>query len=150
MTAQPYVSKGCFGCGTENPRSLGIKPQLKDGWMVAEVTIPEDYRGFSKLVHGGITALLCDELMGMAVGAHLDGLAATVELNVQFRKPAFIDTPLTVKARYLEAEAKFHFAEARIETAEGKAITTANGKFYELSDKDTKKMFLGRSGRVRG
>ena len=150
MPVEPYVSKGCFGCGTENPRSLGIKPTLENGWMQAEVSIPADYRGFSKLVHGGITALLCDEMMGMAVGAHLDGLAATVEMNVQFRKPAFIETPLRVKSRYLSKEGKLHLAEACIEDTEGNALATASGKFYEISDKDTKHKFLGRPGRVRG
>jgi len=140
----PYISKGCFGCGTENPHSLGIKPRIEGDALVADVCIPEQYRGFSQVVHGGIVTAILDELMGMVIGSQIeDGRMATVGLEIDFKRPVLVDTQITAKARYTGVEGRFHLAEGEILDADDRVLTRGRGRFFPITQEQAQR-FMGR------
>ncbi|MFT3855651.1 MAG: PaaI family thioesterase [Ilumatobacteraceae bacterium] len=68
-----------------------------DASVVATVRVDPMFQGPPGRVHGGIVAMLIDELMG-AVNRMLGRRAFTARLAVDFRAAAPIDTELTLRA----------------------------------------------------
>src|SRR3712207_7129843 len=57
---------------------------------------------FRSFVHGGMSSLLMDQLLGSAaIAAGLWGM--TVRLEVDYRRPVPLSTPLTMRAQVTEA-----------------------------------------------
>jgi acyl-coenzyme A thioesterase PaaI-like protein len=70
------------------------------------------------------------------------GLAATVQLEVEFRKPMFIGKTYKVRARCLGEREGRHEAEGEVTTEDGKVIARGRGRFAVLSEAAMKR-FLG-------
>ena len=68
-----------------------------DGGVVAEATLGLPYEGPPGYVHGGMSALLLDQLLGTA--AHAAGLwGMTAQLELDYRRPVPLGTPLLLRA----------------------------------------------------
>ena len=69
-----------------------------DGGLVAEAELGPAYEGPPGYVHGGVSSLLMDQLLGSAViAAGLWGMTAQLELG--YHRPVPLDTPLVLRAR---------------------------------------------------
>lgn len=84
----------CFGCGSENPDRLGLKPTVEGDKIVAELEFEPRFEGGPGLVHGGATAAFFDDLIGFVAMAHQKP-AVTGNLHVDYLKPI----PLGVSVR---------------------------------------------------
>jgi acyl-coenzyme A thioesterase PaaI-like protein len=83
----------------------GIAPPLvirrHDGEVVAEATLGLAYEGPPSYLHGGMSALFMDQLLGSAaIAAGLWGMTAHLELD--YRRPVPLETPLVLRARVAE------------------------------------------------
>src|ERR1051325_11068262 len=87
MDSAVFRSKGRFVCGTDNPGGLDLAPRREGTKVVVDFVPKRQHLGFSKAVHGGITASLLDEVVGVACGQRTDGKCATVELTVSYKRP---------------------------------------------------------------
>jgi acyl-coenzyme A thioesterase PaaI-like protein len=69
--------------------------------VAAEVTLGLPYEGPPSFVHGGMSALFMDQLLGSAAAAAgLWGMTAHLELD--YRRPVPLETPLVLRARVAE------------------------------------------------
>jgi uncharacterized protein (TIGR00369 family) len=67
------------------------------GQLRAELTIPEAYRSYPGVVHGGIVATILDETSGRALMIHsrdINDFFVTAKLEVRYRRATPTDTPL--------------------------------------------------------
>lgn len=92
-------SYGCFVCGLSNPIGLKIVfHQDRERQLVyAELTVPEIYRSYPGVVHGGIVATILDETSGRALIVHtgdINTFFATAKMEVRYRQATPTDTPL--------------------------------------------------------
>ena len=83
----------------------GIAPPLvirrAEGEVVAEATLGLAYEGPPSYLHGGMSALLMDQLLGAtAIAAGLWGMTAHLELD--YRGPVPLGTALVLRARVAE------------------------------------------------
>ena len=63
-TKQPN-SRDCFACGMHNPIGLKLQfYQTAPDEVTAEFIPPEEYQGYSGILHGGVTAAILDEAVG--------------------------------------------------------------------------------------
>ncbi|GAB3497847.1 PaaI family thioesterase [Nocardiopsis coralliicola] len=91
-----------------------------------EVTMGGVYQGPPGLVHGGWLAALLDQALGSAASAQgMPGLTANLDVN--YRNPTPLDTPLEVSARVTSTERRKVFVSGEVRcngevTAEGTAI----------------------------
>lgn len=60
------IDHDCFGCGQHNHQGLKMTFASNGEQLRSELVIPEHLRGWSNLVHGGITTTILDEMMGWA------------------------------------------------------------------------------------
>jgi acyl-coenzyme A thioesterase PaaI-like protein len=101
-----------------------------DGGVVAEVTLGLAYEGPPGYVHGGMSALLLDQLLGSAaVVAGLWGMTARLEL--EYRRPVPLETPLRLRAGVVDNTGRKVGVSGSISLAEApeQALVEARGMF---------------------
>jgi len=94
----------CFVCGQENPRGFRLSVRRWDKGAEFEFVAEGTFRGWNKYLHGGVISLLFDELLGWT-SRFLGYKALTARLEVRYRKPVPIGTPLLFKGE-LEGQRK--------------------------------------------
>lgn len=92
--------------GTRNPVSPPLEPVvLPDATVRADLTLGIEYQGPPGCVHGGIVALIFDEMLGLA-NAAAKSVGMTADLRVSYRSPTPLFTPLRFEARQVRAEGR--------------------------------------------
>jgi acyl-coenzyme A thioesterase PaaI-like protein len=128
--------------GLVNPFAVPLVVDIdKDGRASARVTLTRVHEGPPNAVHGGIVALLIDQLLGHAVGT-IGRPGMTASLTVRFRKPTPYGTELLVEAWHVKSEGRRVVAEARI-TADDVVVAEAEALFVVLTDDQRKRYLRG-------
>jgi acyl-coenzyme A thioesterase PaaI-like protein len=102
-----------------------------DGRAVARVRLTRVHEGPPLAVHGGIVALIIDQLLGHAV-ATTGRPGMTVSLTIRYKRPTPYDTELLVEAWHTRIEGRKVLAEARI-THDGNVTAEADAVFLTLT-----------------
>jgi acyl-coenzyme A thioesterase PaaI-like protein len=93
----------------------------------ARCTLTAAHSGPPGRAHGGVVALLLDQVIGVAAAvAGATGL--TAGLNVRFRDGTPLDTPLEITARWTGVEGRKSFAAGELR-ADGVVLAEATGIF---------------------
>lgn len=109
-----------------------------EGTVEGTVTLQPIHEGPPGSVHGGISALLLDQLLGHAIAA-ADQPGMTVELTVRYRKPTPYGVPLTLRARRTTSTGRLVEATGEI-LADGVAVVEAHGRFLCLAAEQRARM----------
>ncbi|HUH97539.1 MAG TPA: PaaI family thioesterase [Anaerolineales bacterium] len=117
----------CFVCGSENPHSIGLTWWLDDdGILTSEFSLTAAQQGPPDHAHGGASAAILDEAMGLVVWAA--GLkVAAVNLEINYHKPLPLRQALTVEARISEKEEHKIFSTGQIKLADGTTAVSGRG-----------------------
>jgi len=116
------------GLGSALAPPLVIRQE--DGGVVAEATLGAAYEGPPGFLHGGMSGLLMDQLLGAAaISAGLWGM--TVRLELDYRGPVPLRTPLVLRARVTEDAGRKTVTTGTIAPAEdpGRVLVEARGIF---------------------
>jgi uncharacterized protein (TIGR00369 family) len=140
-----FRSRGCFVCGTENPHGLNLALEREGARVVLRFTPGESHRGFSKAIHGGITASLLDEVVGVAAGQRCGGKCATVELTVSYKRPLTVGREVRAEGWYVRRHGKLVLGAGRVIDGEGRVLATARGRFLPLDEAQLSR-FVGADG----
>jgi acyl-coenzyme A thioesterase PaaI-like protein len=101
-----------------------------DGGVVAEATLGLAYEGPPSYLHGGMSGLFMDQLLGAAaIGAGLWGMTARLELD--YRRPVPLQTPLVFRACVTESAGRKTVITGTIALAAepDRALVEARGVF---------------------
>jgi acyl-coenzyme A thioesterase PaaI-like protein len=102
--------------GIANPMAPPLIVRHEDGGVVAETTLGLAYEGPPSFVHGGMSALLMDQMLGSAAGAAgLWGMTAHLELD--YRGPLPLEIPLVLRARVESHEGRKAFITGTVARA---------------------------------
>ena len=107
-----------------------VRIRRVEGGVVGEALLGPAYEGPPGYVHGGISSLLMDQLLGSAaIAAGLWGM--TVRLEVDYRRPVPLSTPLTMRAQVTEAAGRKCVVTGTIATAAApdRTLVEARGVF---------------------
>ena len=100
--------------GFANPIAPPVVVELSEAGLEGSATFDYQYEGPPTCVHGGVIAMVFDELLGAAnIAAGCPGMTGT--LTIRYRKPTPLRAPLRL--------------EARVEGREGRKIRTWGGMF---------------------
>ena len=129
----------CFVCGDENPHSIGITMFVDDdGILTSEFTMGNRHQGPPGYAHGGASAAILDEVMGLVVwAAGYKVLAANI--NVNYRKPLPLHVPLLAEACISEVSGRKIISEGKIllpdstVAVEGSGVYVIAKHFFENS-----------------
>ena len=134
----------CFGCGPRNFVGLHLEFAV-DGELLtatAPVLLGKLYEGAPGYLHGGIIATLMDEAMSK-LSRPLGVLAMTRHMEVDYLRPAAIDTVLTITSTHLRREGRKLFQQAELRDEAGTVLARAKGLFVVLRDEDARRLIRG-------
>ena len=117
----------CFVCGNENPHSIGLTWYVDDdGILTSEFTLNEAQQGAPGHAHGGASAAILDEAMGLVVWAA--GLkVAAVNLEINYHKPLPLNQPLTLETRIAQKDERKIFSTGEIKLPDGTIYVSGRG-----------------------
>jgi len=117
----------CFVCGTENPHSIGLTWYVDDdGVMSSEFTLNQAQQGPPGHAHGGASAAILDEAMGLVVWAAGHKVAA-VNLEINYHKPLPLNQPLVLEARITQMDERKIFSAGEIKLADSTIAVSGRG-----------------------
>ena len=93
-----------------------------DGSATSEVLLGAAYEGPAGLVHGGISAMLLDQLLGESVSVSRGVPCFTGTLTVKYLRPTPLGR-LSLRAETTGSEGRKFFVHAEISDAEGPTVT---------------------------
>jgi len=89
----------CFGCSTANKHGLGLRFYLSENGCYTKCSIPDYLCGVDGVVHGGMIALLLDEVSQWTMIGRMGKMGLTREISVRYLKPVLTGTEVLVEAR---------------------------------------------------
>ncbi|KAF9878124.1 thioesterase superfamily protein [Colletotrichum karsti] len=120
------------------------RPQPPD-WRVEElcslITFRDGMIGFPETAHGGVVALVLDEVTGMTIvaqrpeGAEPNKDFRTAYLNTTFLKPVPAPGTILVRSRISKIEGRKNFVSAQIEDEKGEVLAKAEVLYISIHNK---------------
>lgn len=109
--SQVLVDDGmCFGCGQHNPIGLRLTFDFDGEIYSTRYTPDKTHQGWAGRTHGGMLALVLDEILSRVVLVQHGLDWVTVELTTRLIQPAPVGRPVDVRGR--------------VETVRGRLITS--------------------------
>lgn len=123
----------CFGCSPANEAGLKLE-FFEDGDDVVTHWRPSRaFEGWRNVLHGGIQALLLDEICAWVVMRKLQTIGVTSKMEVKYLKPVAADDPcLTVRARVLRTVRNLAEIESCLYNSAGELCTRALCTYYDF------------------
>jgi acyl-coenzyme A thioesterase PaaI-like protein len=139
LIANPYETDGtCFFCGSRNPVGLKLafhETQTEPNELVCKWIPSAAYKGFGRVLHGGIQSGLFDEIMGWTTLHISHEVGVTASLNVEFLRPLYVEQEIEVRCRVGSQNGSRLNLLAEIRNAEGELCSRATGT-YVLMEQD--------------
>ena len=114
------------------------------GMAIGRCTLGRAFEGPPTFAHGGVSAMLLDHLLGVAVGAS-GNPGMTVRLDTAYRAPVPLQTPLRLTAEVDEVAGRRVTATGTIATQAdpGTILVSATGTFVGLRADQARRLFGG-------
>lgn len=128
--------------GPGNPIAPPMRVEIVDGIAIGTCTLGLAYEGPPSYVHGGISAMLLDQILGHAHAAN-GKPGMTVKLSLRYRRPVPLTTPLRIVGRVVQLDGRWTNSVATISTADdpNTALVEAEGAFVVPNAEQNKRLF---------
>ena len=118
-------NSGCYVCGKKNPQGFKLDfahPAKKR--LTAEVVFRPEHQGYKNIVHGGMIAMLLDEMMVNL--AWVEGApSVTAELGVRLKKAVKVGEKVFLEGRIDKEGPRAIYASASAKNTKGELLATA-------------------------
>lgn len=121
----------CIGCSPDNPFGLHLH-FFEDGDDIVSKWKPNgNYQGWLNTLHGGIQALLLDEVCGWVITRKLQTAGVTSKMETRYKRPvSTLDTELTVRAHIREQRRNIVVIDATLADSTGTICTEATCTYF--------------------
>ncbi|EKD39727.1 MAG: thioesterase superfamily protein [uncultured bacterium] len=130
----PSLDKDCFGCGSENHSGLRMTFATNGQQIRTKLTVSPQFRGWSRLVHGGVLSTILDETMSWAAIILTKRFILTKQMTVQFLRPVYVGSTLcgigSIKEKNGDRKA---IVKGELFDDQGKLCATSEGEFVLFS-----------------
>ena len=115
----------CYACGRDNDKGLRLDFRHPEkGRLTAEAVFSREHQGFKGMTHGGMVAMLLDEMMVNL--AWVEGIpAVTAELTVRLKKPVKTGEKVHLEGRIEREEGRLVHTAATAKNARGELLAAA-------------------------
>ncbi|PLX02046.1 MAG: hypothetical protein C0594_12320 [Marinilabiliales bacterium] len=133
---EKYIDKknhnhdGCFGCSENNPKGLSLKFTQKGEFVESRWNPDDCYQGMSGRLHGGIQALLIDEVAWWTAKTIHGTSGVTARMKIRYRKPADLGQTFIIRGKLKEVIRNLAIIEVKILTEQEMLITEAQVEFF--------------------
>lgn len=134
----------CFGCSPDNP--MGVKMEFyEDGDEIVSFWKPKpEYQGWLDTLHGGIQAVLLDEICAWVIVRKLQTTGVTSKMETRYRKSISTnDTLFEIRASIQEQKRNIILVKATIYNSAKEICTEAVCTYFTFSkEKSQQEMFF--------
>lgn len=121
----------CIGCSPDNPFGLHLHFYEDGDDIVSKWKPSGNYQGWLNTLHGGIQALLLDEVCGWVITRKLQTAGVTSKMETRYKKPvSTLDTELTVRAHIREQRRNIVVIDATLADSTGTICTEATCTYF--------------------
>ncbi len=121
----------CLVCGQQNAHGMGLTWLVNEDHVIrADFSLTEAQQGPPGFVHGGASAAILDEALGASIW-NAGYNVAVVNLNITYKAPLPLHTPLRLEARMTGREARKFFAWGAIYLPDGRLAVEAEGVYVQ-------------------
>ena len=144
MLLAPNPTNHCFGCGGANPRGMRLTFEQDDAAkrIRGRFNLGEEYQGGTGFVHGGIIAMLLDEVMAK-VSRFAQDHAVTAEMTVEYKKPVPVGEEIVVEGWEVGRNERTREREGEIRNSSGEVLARGRARFVEISRERFQKLLAG-------
>src|SRR3989338_2550066 len=126
-----YNDNYCFVCGKKNKIGLKMEFENKRRKNKTVYTPKKEHQGYKDVVHGGILATVLDEAM-TRLGYELGLNTVTARIEVDLKKPAYINEKLFLEGEIIEEKERKVLAKSVAKNADGEIVAEAKGVLVKL------------------
>ena len=124
---RPANFNACYGCGGANARGLQLTFFRDGDSVVADFTPAREHGGYGKILHGGVTATLLDEMFGWTIYGLLGKLGMTTDMKIEFKAPLYCGKTATVRGRVERHDEREIAVRAEVTDEDGHIAAVATG-----------------------
>ena len=134
LIKNPWLDKegyNCIGCCPTNPTGFHLSFYEDGDDVVSRWNPTQNHQGWIDTLHGGVQALLMDEVAGWVVTSKLQMTGVTSKMEIQYVKP--ISTrlkELTIRARLNRMMRNVAFIDAEIIDEEGEICSKSQFVYF--------------------
>lgn len=133
----PWLEKKgyyCFGCSPDNETGVHME-FYEDGEDVVSLWKPQPkYQGWIDTLHGGIQAVLLDEICAWVIVRKLQTTGVTSKMETRYMKPVMTTDPyIKLKAHIVEKKRNIIILEALLYNANDELCTKATCTYFTFS-----------------
>ncbi|GHE79643.1 thioesterase [Amycolatopsis deserti] len=130
-TVLPWAGRAdhhCFGCSPANPGGLRLEFTEDGDTLTAEFTLGKHFESYPGVVHGGITAVICDETMGNLIVLRHGVPALTTSMRTRYVGVVSVGRTYRCVARATSG-AELVPASAEILDSRGQVVATSTATY---------------------
>lgn len=140
----PWIHKegyNCFGCAPNNASGLKMEFYEEGEEVISEWRPQPQYQGWIDTLHGGIQAVLLDEICAWVIVRKLQTTGVTSKMETRYLKPVSTnDRKLTLRAHIVETRRNIVTVEASLYSEAGVLCTQATCTYFTFSKEKAAEM----------
>ncbi|MGH3467198.1 MAG: PaaI family thioesterase, partial [Thermocrispum sp.] len=128
--------------GEGSPVAPPLRIEYEDDRVLARCTLGPQHEGPHLYAHGGVTAMLLDQILGHAVAA-VGAIGVTIDLTTRYRRPVPLGEPLLLWAEAVGGDGERTTARGALTTASDPdtPLAQAEGRFRKLELRQVQRMY---------
>lgn len=141
-----FEGYNCFGCAPDNEK--GVKMEFyEDGDEIVSIWKPQsEFQGWLNTLHGGIQAVLLDEICAWVVLRKLQTTGVTSKMETRYKKAINTnDSHVLLRARIKEMKRNIAIIEAELYDKDGELCTQAICTYYTFPQEKAKEEMFFKS-----
>ena len=139
-----FEPHNCFACGSLNEHGLGLQLHLAHERAWADFTLEPRFEGWAGIAHGGIIAVVLDEVMAWALVAR-EAWGVTARMTIDFKRPVPIGSTVRGEGWVVRARRRLFDTAGQIVDVDGIVLATAEA-VYVAVDEPRKRELQARYG----
>lgn len=141
----------CIGCSPDNPIGFHLC-FFEDGDDIVSKWKPSGmYQGWVDTLHGGIQALLLDEICGWVVTRKMQTGGVTSKMETRYKHPIMTtDSELTIRAHIREQRRNIIIIDATLADSNGVVCTEATCTYFAFPKEKAEKEMHFKPCKVEG
>lgn len=112
----------CFACGKDNEHGLHMHFEVGEDELWAYFTPQKQHQSYNGRMHGGLVAVLLDEITGNYLFCKEGKPSYTAKIEIRYRKPLVIGEQVKCVGRELRRRGRMVEMEGRIIGSDGSVL----------------------------
>jgi uncharacterized protein (TIGR00369 family) len=132
------VAPWCFCCGQENPFGLKLRFRKETNTRIStELSIPEYWSGWGRIMHGGFHSVLLDEITAWVAFGLLNKTSfLTKKIQVQYHSPVYVGQYVYVVGELVDNNERSIVARGEIRDEGNTLISEAVSTMIRIRPED--------------